>query len=189
MKKTPVPLLADDITTFSRALARQLGSTSPPHLALMNMLARAAGFQNLQHMQAQNAAAIRLGRPTKTPLLDARAVEQALNQFDSSGRLLRWPAKRTVQTLALWALWAVFPAGTSLSERDVNTLLQPEHLFGDPATLRRTMISCGMLTRRPDGTDYRRVERAPPPEAKTLINVLTPLRRARAPMIGVNSHA
>lgn len=104
MKKTPVPLLADDITTFSRALARQLGPTSPPHLVLMNMLARAAGFQNLQHMQAQNAAAIRLGRPTKTPWLDARAVEQALNQFDSSGRLLRWPAKRTVQTLALWAL-------------------------------------------------------------------------------------
>jgi hypothetical protein len=189
MKKTPVPLLADDITSFSRALARQLGPTSPPHLLLMNMLARAAGFQNLQHMQAQNAAAIRLGRPTKTPLLDARAVEQALNQFDSSGRLRRWPAKRTVQTLALWALWAVFPAGTSLSEREVNMLLQPEHLFGDPATLRRTMISCKLLTRKPDGTEYRRIEREPPAEAKAVIRSLTPLRRARSPMLEANSHA
>jgi hypothetical protein len=189
MKKTPVPLLADDITTFSRALARQLGPTSPPHLALMNMLARAAGFQNLQHMQAQNAAAIRLARPTKTPLLDARAVEQYLNQFDSTGRLLRWPAKRTVQTLALWGLWAVFPAGTSLSERDVNTLLQPEHLFGDPAILRRTLISCRLLTRESDCTDYRRIEREPPAEAKAVIRALTPLRRARSSTIEANSHA
>jgi hypothetical protein len=68
-------------------------------------------------------------------------------------------------------------------------LLQPEHLFGDPATLRRTMISCKLLTRKPDGTEYRRIEREPPAEAKAVIRSLTPLRRARSPMLEANSHA
>ncbi|SDJ55144.1 hypothetical protein SAMN04487993_10459 [Salipiger marinus] len=58
-------------------------------------------------------------------------------------------------------------------------MLCAEHLFEDPATLRRTMISCGLLTRRPDGSDYRRREQKPPAEAKALIRALGPRRRMR----------
>ena len=179
MTKTLLPLRADDLTTFTRALSRQLGPDGPSHLALMNMLARAAGFQNLQHLRAASAAQRRLDSHSEAPPADARQVERALHQFDALGRLRAWPARRAVQTLALWGLWSALPAGASLREREVNDRLQPEHLFGDPATLRRTMISCGLLTRQADGSDYRRVEREPPAEAKAVIRSLSARRSAR----------
>lgn len=180
MTKTPVPLRANDMTTFTRALSRQLGETSPSHLTLMNMVARAAGFQNLQHMRAASAAAKRLEAAADDVVADARAVERALHQFDRAGRLLRWPSKRAVQTLALWAMWAALPANRSLTERTVNDIFEEEHHFRDPATLRRSMVACGLLTRRRDGTDYRRVEQTPPAEAKAVIHALSARRRARA---------
>ncbi len=179
MTKTPVRLHVDDMTTFTRALSRQLGDVSPSHLTLMNMVARAAGFQNVQHMRAASAAAKRLQDASDNTVIDARAVERTLHQFDDFGRLLRWPSKRAVQTLALWALWATVPANTTLSERAVNDIFDREHHFQDPATLRRTMISCGMLTRQKDGTDYRRIEQKPPAEAKAVLRALSVRRRAR----------
>lgn len=179
MPKTPLPLRAGDLTTFVRALSKQLGDASPSHLTLMNMAARAAGYQNVQNMRSAHAAAQRLSRAVDDPLPDARAVERALHQFDAIGRLNRWPSKRSVQTLALWALWAKLPAGRPMREREVNERLAREHLFEDPATLRRSMISCGLVSRRRDGTDYRRIEQEPPAEAKAVISALRVRRRAR----------
>lgn len=179
MTKTPVPLRVNDITVFTRALSRQLGETSPSHLTLMNMVARAAGFQNMQHIRAATAAANRLKKPVDHAIADARTVERALHQFDQYGQLLQWPSRRSVQNLALWALWAALPSNKSLSERSVNDILNKEHHFRDPAILRRTMISCKMLTRQKDGTDYRRVEQEPPLEARTVIRTLSERRRKR----------
>ncbi len=179
MPKNPLPLHANDLTTFVRALSNQLGDESPKHLSLMNMVARAAGFQNVQHMRSAHAAAQRLKQLAEAPPADARVVERALHQFDSFGRLRQWPSRRNVQTLALWALWARLPADQSLPEREVNENLNEEHVFADPATLRRTMVSCGLLSRRNDGTDYRRVEQEPPTEAKALIRALGVRRHAR----------
>lgn len=179
MPKTPLPLRADDLTTFARTLSEQLGETSPSHLALMNMLARAAGYQNVQHMRAGHAASQRLDRITEEQPANPRAVERTLHQFDTYGRLRQWPSKRAVQTLALWALWGKLPAGRSLHEREVNDRLRKEHLFNDPATLRRTMISYGLLSRQKDGSDYRRIEQEPPAEAKALIRALAPRQRSR----------
>jgi hypothetical protein len=45
--------------------------------------------------------------------------------------------------------------------------------------LRRTMISVGLLSRKTDGTDYQRIEREPPSEAKVLIGIITEQRRSR----------
>ena len=180
MPKTPLPLRAVDLTTFVRALSKQLGDASPSHLALMNMVARAAGYQNVQHMRSAHAAGQRLSRVADAPPVDARAVERSLHQFDELGRLRRWPSKRSVQTLALWALWATLPANRLLREQEVNEYLAREHLFGDPATLRRMMISCDLLSRCKDGTDYQRIEQRPPAEAKALIKALGERRRARS---------
>lgn len=179
MTKIPVPLQVDDVTVFSRALSRQLGEASPSHLALMNMVARAAGFQNLQHMRAATAARHRMCKREPETLPDARTVERTLNQFDAFGRLRQWPSRRSVQTLALWALWATIPAERLLSEKEVNALLSSVHTFEDVATLRRAMISCGLMTRKKDGSDYCRVERKPPSEAKAVIHHLSARRRAR----------
>lgn len=180
MTRTPLSLHVDDVTIFARGLSKQLGDNSPPHLSMMNMVARAAGFQNLQHMRAAAAARNRMDTRAAPPIVDARSVERTLNLFDEFGRMRQWPSRRAVQTLALWALWATFPAEKALSEKAVNTHLASEHTFRDAATLRRTMISCGLMTRNRDCTDYRRVEQKPPAEAQALIRHLSTRRRARA---------
>lgn len=179
MPKTFLPLRADDLTTFTRTLSDQLGPSSPSHLTLMNMVARAAGFQNVQHMRASHAAWQRLSRADEDIPPDARAVERALNQFDSKARLKRWPSKRSVQTLVLWGLWATIPVGKVMAEKEVNSHLARQHLFGDPATLRRMMISGKLLSRRKDGTNYLRIEQKPPAEAAALIRALAPRRQGR----------
>lgn len=180
MPKTPLPLRADDLTTFVRALSEQLGDAGPSHLTLMNMAARAAGYQNVQHMRSAYAAEQRLERVSQEIPADARTVERALHQFDNLARLKRWPSKRSIQTLTLWALWATLPTGRPMKEQEINERLNEEHLFNDPATLRRTMICCELLSRRKDGSDYRRIEKEPPADAKALIRALGPRRRTRA---------
>jgi hypothetical protein len=170
-------MTVEDLTPFTRALAKELGANAPSHLSLMNMLARAAGFQNVQHMRASHAAQKRLDRRQPETLPNSRAVERCLHQFDTEGRLTQWPAKRAVQTLALWAVWAQLPAEIEMTETTVNQHLQKAHRFDDSATLRRTMISCGLLTRHRDGTGYRRIEQTPPPEARALIKALSEYRR------------
>lgn len=178
MTKSPLALHAADVTAFTRVLAQQLGDDSPSHLKLMNMVARSAGFQNLQHMRAVQAAASRLTPKDPPHAADHRLIERCLHQFDDRGRLRQWPAKRAVQTLALWGLWAALPAKTAMTERQINAELNVLHCFGDPATLRRTMISCGLLKRSTDCSDYMRVEQKPPVEALAVMEQLGPRRLA-----------
>jgi hypothetical protein len=174
MTRQAVPLYADDISQFSRALARQLGDEqSPPsHLSLMNMLARASGFRNFQHLKAAHAAGERLALPEVAEAVDYRSVEKALGWFDAEGRLKQWPVKRKLQDVALWALWARLPAGVVMQEPEVNTRLLEHHNFEDPAILRRCLCALGLMTRNRDGSDYQRVEQKPPAEARALIRVL-----------------
>ena len=184
MPRTPLPLRSDDLSAFARTLAAQLGDASPSHLTLMNMLARAGGHRNVQHLRASQAAARRFSGEEPPAAVDHRVVERALHQFDAGGRLLRWPARRAVQDLALWALWAALPVGRSMSEREINERLGGGHAFHDPATLRRTMVAAGLLVRRRDGTDYRRVERRPPAEAVALIGRVLGRRRGPSAVRG-----
>lgn len=173
MTKDPIPLCVADAAGFARALAAEMeGQPAPSHLALLNMLARAAGFRNFQHLRAARAAGARLDAPPPPPPpdpADHRLVERALPLFDAAGRLAQWPARRKMQALCLWALWARLPRGTVLSERQVSEALTRWHLFGDAALLRRDMVGLGLLSRAPGATDYRRIEQPPPPEARALI--------------------
>ena len=61
------------------------------------------------------------------------------------------------------------PARRTLSEPQVNERLQQIHLFGDHAILRRSLCNARLLVRTPDGREYRRIEREPPPPAAALI--------------------
>ena len=180
MSKTPLSLHLSDLSDFTRALARELKTDRHSHLTLMNMIARAAGYQNVQHLRASTAATRRLKKDEDAPSKDARLVERTLTQFDAEGRLRQWPAKRGVQTLALWALWSVMPAQRSVSEKEVNACLNNEHLFQDPATLRRTMISNEMLARENDGSAYNRLSNAPPQDALVVIQTIAKRRKLRA---------
>ncbi|QHQ33932.1 DUF2087 domain-containing protein [Algicella marina] len=170
MSRQPIPLAVADISSFARALAQQMNeeAAAPSHLSLMNMLARAAGFRNYQHLRAAHAAGARLETPVDESA-DFRLVERALQQFDDAGRMLRWPSRRAVQELCLWRMWADLPAGKHLHEREVNAILDAGHHFGDAAILRRSLVGMGLLTRNADGSDYLRLEMRPPAEARDLI--------------------
>ena len=143
MARDPLPLSTDDLSAFTRALSAELAKAPAPpgHLALMNMLARAAGFRNVQHLRADHAAARRMGRAaTVAEPADRALVERTLNTFDATGRMMRWPARQAVQDLAIWAFWARLPSKRSLTEAEVNTILDDAHLFGDRAILRMCQL-------------------------------------------------
>lgn len=175
MSRMPIPLMADDIATVARSLQVQLKAHDQPpgHVELLNMLARAVGRRNYQHLRAQTAAETRLaaGPPTPAPI-DHLKIERVARHFDRQGRLIRWPAKTSQQQRCLWVFWAALPAATILTETEINTLLKARHLFGDHAILRRELCSAGLMARTRDGREYRRIERAPPPEAAALIGYL-----------------
>jgi len=178
MTKEPIFLPIADLAGFSRALARQLGAGGPSHLTLMNMLARAAGYANLQHLRASGVATPAPEIAADPP--DARLVARVLAQFDAAGRLMQWPAKRSVQTPALWALWACLPAGKVMSEAEISALLDGEHLFGDAAILRRTLVACGLVARGAGAVDYCRVETPPPAIARAVMRAVAQRRKGRS---------
>ncbi|MEP5728956.1 MAG: DUF2087 domain-containing protein [Sulfitobacter sp.] len=173
MSKEKTPLAVADITPFARALSKQLHAKQkvPSHLALLNMLARSAGFRNYQHLRASQAAKRRLDAGVTA--VDFKRVEKTLQQFDQLGCLIRWPSKRYVQELCLWGLWSRFPRNEVLQEPDVNAILNLSHRFDDPAILRRNLIAMKLMQRNPDGSDYLRIEQAPPPEAIVIIREIT----------------
>lgn len=180
MSRDPIPLYAEDISEFAKALGRQLEDSGAPvkHLALMNMLARAGGFQNYQHLRKLHAAAApEAGREAVQPA-DHKLVERALRLFDARGQLTFWHSKRSVQDLCTWALWAAVPPERLMSEREISAVLDGLHEFGDAAVIRRRMITLGLMQRERDGSNYLRLEQAPPEEARLLMRKVSTRRKA-----------
>ncbi|MGC1495391.1 MAG: DUF2087 domain-containing protein [Sulfitobacter sp.] len=175
MSKDPIGLTVADISAFARRLAPELKNhtrnqdTVPSHLTLLNMLARAAGFRNYQHLRASDTAQQRLAELPSKGNIDYRLVERALHQFDAEGNLLRWPSRRPVQELCLWVMWSNLPAVEHLHEKEVNAILNAAHLYGDAALLRRSLVGMALVRRNLDGSDYQRLENRPPAEAQELI--------------------
>lgn len=180
MPRDPIPLTAPDISVFARSLSRQLAAqpSAPSHLGLMNVLARAAGFRNYQHLKADHAARDRIAEAPLAEVVDHVAVARAMQHFDRNGLLLRWPARRPVQELCLWAMWAALPSAHHMHEREVSARLDAAHGFADAAILRRSLVGMALLRRDAAGTDYLRIEQRPPPEARDLIRRVTERRVA-----------
>lgn len=115
-------------------------------------------------------------RPPPWPLTDN--ARKALMQFDSRGRLIRWPTKYSVQKLAMWVLWTLFDGRRSYTEREVNEVLKAANAFGDHVTLRRELINHRLMSRQPDCTDYRKLPAEPDDEARALLQAWRAQRRA-----------
>lgn len=198
-----VPLYAADISTFCKHLRAQLVARSgvaPSHLSLLNMLARSAGHRNYQSLREAPlpvshpasssqpiAAPAAPAMPVASPRIQiqgepgmGRTLRRAVGQFDVDGRLTRWPAQFAVQQLMLWGLWMRLPSRRAMEEREVNRYLDRFHTFGDAATLRRELVNAGFLTRKRDGSDYRRVAKTPSEEAREFLRVLLAHLRADA---------
>ena len=167
MPRVPLPLVAPDLSRFARALGRSLRERQaahhepPGHVELMNLLARAAGHRNLQSLQSLQGEVTALPLPALQPTSPPAApgplpalARKALSQFDTEGRLIRWPNKLSVQRYAMWALWTRFDAKRRYSEREVNEILRAAHTYGDHVTLRRELINHRLLARESDCSVY-----------------------------------
>ena len=177
MSRTLLPFHSDDISALARSLKGQLADceSQPSHLEVLNMLARANGYRNFQHYRAQLAARDALENRPPAPQpepVDFVRVKRLLRMFDQEGKLARWPSKRSQQELCLWVIWSKLPARQVFTEKEINLLLNDNHLFGDHALLRRWLCDYGMMSRTRDGREYRRVEKRPPAEALELIRRL-----------------
>jgi hypothetical protein len=190
MGRIPLPFVVPDASQFARSLGQSLkarqaegAAEAPGHVELLNLIARALGHRNFQAMQTSRTlpelptAAEDL--PPPLPLTDNG--RKALMQFDSRGRLLRWPHKFSVQTLAMWVLWTLFDSQRIYTEREVNEILKAANAFGDHVTLRRELINHRLLTRKSDCSEYRKLPARPSEEVRALIGAWRALRRARQP--------
>lgn len=165
-KRTAVPLHIADLSAFARQMARQMPDAAS-HQTWLNHMARASGHRNWQHLKAAQ------GMVEPDPAPDMKQVKRALSLFDSDGRLLRFPGRTGMQMLCLWVLWARLPAGKPMDERVISERLDDMACFRDAAQLRRSMVEGKLLRRTRDGSQYDRIERRPPPEARVLIARLT----------------
>jgi hypothetical protein len=198
VSKIPLPFAVPDISALARALRRQLDGLErlPSHLEMLNLLARSAGFKNFQHFHAEAQAgpptpgvaaesapdsaasdAAQAGAEPQAADVAAQPVDPKLVQrlarlFDAQGRLLRWPKKSAPRLACLWVLWSRLPAREIMTERQISDRLTDLHAFGDYAFLRRQLVDLGLVTRTPDGREYRRVESRPPAEALALLERL-----------------
>ncbi|MEO7224329.1 MAG: DUF2087 domain-containing protein [Devosia sp.] len=174
MSRIPIAFASADISALARSLKEQLTALgeSPSHVQLLNMLAKAGGYRNFQHLKA-GAEAGPVASVAAPPANEER-VARVAGAFGPDGMMLRWPSKTNHQELCLWVLWARYPAREVMDERGISAWLNARHLFGDAALLRRTMVTMGLVTRTQDGREYRRVEQKPPAE---LVSLLARLER------------
>lgn len=174
MTRSVISITVPDLSGFARALRRSLDehlaahAALPTHQALLNHIARAAGHRNLQALQAQPARSARV-RAAAAPVVLSAAAQKALGSFDELGRMSRWPVKYSVQRLAMWVMWMQFERGRVYTEREVNAVLKAWHTWGDHVTLRRELINDRLLTRKSDGSQYRKLPARPSDEARALM--------------------
>lgn len=178
MPRTLLPFAVADISALARSLRDQLSArTGPPgHVEMLNMLARAAGYRNFQQFRTQTDIKAATAPSAPEPEADAALVARTARHFDTEARLASWPAKTSLQSLALWGLWSQVEPGRSFSEIGFNQRLNEISRIGDPALLRRSLFNAGLMSRTDDCRDYRRIERSPPAEARALIQDLAARR-------------
>ena len=173
MARELTPLHLADLSTFARTLGRALADrhaskpTPPGHVELLNLIARAAGYRNVQALKAAAPAAVKPAAPAPQALTDN--ARKALQLFDDEGRLKRWPTKFTVQRMAMWVLWTRFEAKRLYTEREVNAILRQANGFGDHVTLRRELINHRLMARKSDCSEYRKLAVRPDDETRALI--------------------
>ena len=176
MTREAIPLVVPDAGTFARALGRALvdrhatKSDPPGHVELLNLLARAAGHRSYQGLRAacRMPAAAALEAVPAAPALTP-AARKAMMQFDTLGRLVRWPHKFSIQRLVMWVLWTHFDGKRVYTEREVNEVIKRWNTWGDHVTLRRELINHRLLTRKSDCSEYRKVQARPDDEVRWLL--------------------
>ncbi|KJZ19966.1 DUF2087 domain-containing protein [Loktanella sp. S4079] len=165
MSRQPQQIAIADLSAFTKSLRQALLQEEqiPGHARMLNMVSKAAGYKNHQHLKSNTIAVPKVSSDRK--------LERAKRVF-ANGMMTRWPKQTSVQGLCLWVLWAEIPPKQPLCESQINEILKERHSFGDHALLRRSMIDHTLLRRTVDGRIYHRVEQRPPREAQALIKFI-----------------
>jgi len=181
MSRDVISVTIDDVSDFAKRLRSSLAAAPalPGHAAFLGMIAKAAGFQNYQHLRADAPAAAKAvaANPARPPV--TRALERALRVFDDRGIMKSWPKNYSTQNLALWVFWSDLPPKEDLTEPQVNDVLKAGADFGDHVLLRRSLIDHRLAHRTLDGRIYRRIEAAPPQDALQMIRTIRERRAAQ----------
>lgn len=170
MTRIPLSLHIEDVSALARSLRNQLQGFDrvPSHVEMMNLLAKAGGYKNFQHFKAEQSFT-----PAAEQVdVDLKRVKKATRYFDLDGRMNRWPKKYNQRILCLWVLWTRIPARTAMTELELDEKLILNHSFCDHVLLRRWLVDEGMISRTPDGREYKRIEARPPMEAIRLLELL-----------------
>ncbi|MBF9036141.1 DUF2087 domain-containing protein [Rhodobacterales bacterium HKCCE2091] len=165
MARDDLALYIADLPGFAKSLRGQLSEAGalPSHQAFLGLVAKAAGYRNFQALKADLGAEAPKG---------SDRVARALRVFDGAGRMTRWPSQTAVQALCMWVVWHRLPAQVEMTEPEINGYLRDAQDFGDHVILRRSLIDHGLVSRHRDGTHYRRIEQAPPEEARALLRAV-----------------
>lgn len=164
MSRDVIPFTVADISAFSKTLRASLDGQDPfpTHAQFLGLVAKAAGYQNYQHLRAELTGEV---------ALNEKQLKEAMRVFDDHGRMHHWPKKYSIRGLTLWVFWSRM-SRKEMTEAEVNAVLKEGQTFGDHVLLRRELIDRGLMTRSLDGSSYRKVEQTPPPEAQALIRKL-----------------
>ncbi|WKY44407.1 DUF2087 domain-containing protein [Eubacteriaceae bacterium ES2] len=76
--------------------------------------------------------------------------------LNENGRIIQLSQKKKIRVAILDYLANQFEANRDYSEKEVNTVCEEWHTFGDYFLLRRGMIDYGLLCREANGSRYWR---------------------------------
>ena len=80
------------------------------------------------------------------------------NFLDDSGKITRLSQKNRLRIEILQYLAGKFLSDRNYTEKEVNSICEEWHTFGDYFLLRRELIDSGFLCREPDGSRYWKPE-------------------------------
>ena len=81
-------------------------------------------------------------------------MNELINKLD---QIERWPKKPIDKERVISFLSSKFQLSIKYSEKDVNQIIDRHHTFNDTPLLRRELIGRGYLSRKADGSEYRKI--------------------------------
>ena len=161
MSKETTPYNCTDISALAKSLRKQLMSCEsfPSHVEMLNILARANGYRNFQHLKNQAPETTANARQ-----LDV-AIPRKLQPFMAKDYVLHaWPVKFSIQKLCFWFFACRFQYQQQYTEQEINEVISRFISFDDFALIRRELCNHKLLKRTDDGRHYWRAAATPPEE-------------------------
>ena len=75
------------------------------------------------------------------------------NFLDNEGRVNKWPAKYVMKVEVIEYISEKFEIDRIYTEKEVNTIIDEWHTYGDYFMIRRGLITNGEFTRKRDGSE------------------------------------